>query len=138
MTSQRFTTRGLRSFAVMLAIGLAVSACAGTGPDASSGGSSTAADAVVGTWGDTAQSKPHLVLSNDGQVEGSDGCNGISTTYAVDGTTLTFERFVSTRKACVGVDTWLSEVRHAEVDGDDMVITNAKGEYIGTLTRTAD
>jgi heat shock protein HslJ len=133
MKLQRFTVRGLRSAAAMVAVGLVVSACAGAAPDASPG----SADSVVGTWGDTGASEPHLVLASDGSVTGTDGCNGIATTFAVDGTSVEFESFMSTFKACEGVDTWLSAVHSAEVDGDEMIVSNASGDRIGTLKRTA-
>jgi len=120
----------------MMAIGIAVSACASTAPDDPSAGAT--ADAVVGTWGDTARSKPHLVLSSDGTVTGTDGCNGISTTFAVDGNSIVLERFASTMKACLGVDPWLSAIHTAVIDGDEMVVSNAQGERIGTLARAAD
>ena len=138
MSSQRTTRRTLRSLAAMVAIGIAVSACASTSPDDSSAGADTSADAVVGTWGDTAKSKPHLILASDGTVTGTDGCNGISTTFAVDGNSIELEQFASTRMACLGVDPWLSAIHTAVVDGDEMVVSNAKGERIGTLARTAD
>jgi heat shock protein HslJ len=134
MKLQRITARGLRSIAAMMAVGLIVSACAGNAPDASP----ASADSVVGTWGDTAANQPHLVLSDDGTVTGTDGCNGIATSFAVDGTSIEFESFMSTFKACSGVDTWLSAIHTAVVDGDEMIVSNAKGERIGTLARAAD
>jgi len=132
MRSQRSKKRAFRSFVAMIAIGVVVSACASTAPD----DSADAADAVVGTWGDTAATKPHLVFSSDGEVKGSDGCNGISTTFAVDGATAVFDQFVSTLKTCMGVDPWLSKVHSVEVDGDQLLVSNAQGERIGTLQRT--
>jgi len=137
MSSQRSKRRALSSFAAMLAVGIMVSACAAAAP-AGSGGDAGSADDVVGTWGDTAPATPHLVLSSDGTVTGSDGCNAISTTFAVDGTSITFEPFIATLMACPGVDGWLAAVRSAAVDGDEMVVSNAAGERIGTLNRAAD
>ena len=142
MSSQRSKRRALSSFAAMLAVGIMVSACAaaapaGSGRDAGSADAGSADD-VVGTWGDTAPATPHLVLSSDGTVTGSDGCNAISTTFAVDGTSITFEPFIATLMACPGVDGWLAAVRSAAVDGDEMVVSNAAGERIGTLNRAAD
>jgi len=131
MRSQRSKKRALQSFVAMLAIGIVVSACASTSADESS----AAADAVLGTWGDTAATKPHLVFSSDGEVKGSDGCNGISTTFAVDGSTAVLEQFVSTLKGCFGVDPWLSKVHSVEVDGDQLLVSNSQGERIGTLER---
>ena len=137
MSSQRSKRRALSSFAAMLAVGIMVSACAAAAP-AGSGRDAGSADDVVGTWGDTAPATPHLVLSSDGTVTGSDGCNAISTTFAVDGTSITFEPFIATLMACPGVDGWLAAVRSAAVDGDEMVVSNAAGEHIGTLNRAAE
>jgi len=134
MKSLRSISRGARSFAVAIAVGLSVAACAGGAPDDFSEGAG-AAGTVVGTWGDTGKSKPHLVLSSDGTMTGNDGCNNISATFAVDGTAITFDPFSTTLKACFGVDTWLSAGHAAEVDGDEMIVTNIDGVQIGTLTR---
>jgi heat shock protein HslJ len=91
-------------------------------------------DAVTGTWGSTTNGQPHLAFA-DGTVTGTDGCNGISTTYTVDGDTITVASFMSTEKACAGVDTWLRSVRSVEIDGDALIVYNSSGDQIGTLDR---
>ncbi|SDO98266.1 META domain-containing protein [Microbacterium sp. ru370.1] len=78
----------------------------------------------------------HLVL-NDGEVRGSDGCNGILGSYSVDGDRLSFSLGISTLKACLGVDTWLRRIRSAEISGDTMTVFDRDGAQIGTLLRRA-
>lgn len=93
------------------------------------------ASEVVGLWGQDAAGEPHLEFTADGEVHGSDGCNGITTTYTVDGGRISLAPFASTLKACEGVDDWLRSVRSAEVDGDVLVAMNAAGTKVGELTR---
>ncbi len=76
----------------------------------------------------------HLVM-NDGEVRGSDGCNGILGSYSVDGDRLSFSLGIGTLKACLGVDTWLRRIRSAEISGDTMTVYDRAGERIGTLSR---
>jgi heat shock protein HslJ len=124
--------RLITGFLVGLASVSLFSACAAGVP--AGGGTPAPADAVVGTWGSTAANQPHLAF-DDGQVTGTDGCNGITTSYTVDGDTITLDRFMSTQKACSGVDTWLRNVRSVQVDGDVLVVLDAQGEQIGSLDR---
>ena len=110
------------------------SACAaGTGAGGGAG-ESDPADDIVGTWGSTADQQPHLIF-DDGKVTGTDGCNGISTSYTVDGDTVKLARFISTQMACTGVDTWLRAVSTVQLDGDAIVVRNSAGDEIGTLDR---
>lgn len=76
----------------------------------------------------------HLTL-RDGEVRGSDGCNGILGSYTEDGARLSFSLGIATLKACLGVDTWLRGIRSAEITGDTMIVFNRHGEKIGTLAR---
>ncbi|MEV0984195.1 MULTISPECIES: META domain-containing protein [Brevibacterium] len=92
-------------------------------------------ESVVGRWSSDEKGEPHLNFTEDGKVGGSDGCNGIGTTYEQDGSTVTLTRFATTLKACMGVDTWLREARHLEIDGETMTVMNGDHEEIGTLTR---
>lgn len=92
-------------------------------------------ESVVGRWSSDEKGEPHLNFTEDGKVGGSDGCNGIGTTYEQDGSTVTLTRFATTLKACMGVDTWLREARHLEIDGETMTVMNGDHKEIGTLTR---
>lgn len=76
----------------------------------------------------------HLVMK-DGEVRGSDGCNGILGSYSVDGDRLSFSLGIGTLKACLGVDTWLRRIRSAAISGDTMTVFDRDGAQIGTLSR---
>ncbi|WP_430867592.1 META domain-containing protein [Demequina aurantiaca] len=97
--------------------------------------SSSEAPDPVGTWGATAEGMPQLVLASDGTVTGTDGCNGINTTWEEDGGTITFGPFASTMMACEGVDVWLSLAATATIDADAMDVQDVSGEAIGTLDK---
>jgi heat shock protein HslJ len=115
--------------------GCASSAGSSTGP-ADPGATSPAAS-IVGTWGETAPQKPYLTFEEGSNVSGNDGCNSLSSTYAVSGDTVTFSQTTSTLMACIGVDSWLSAVRTATIEGDRLIVKNDTGDTIGTLTRAA-
>jgi heat shock protein HslJ len=123
----------ITAFLVGVASMSLLSACA-AGTGAGAGGAEDPSDAIVGTWGSTADKQPHLVF-DDGKVTGTDGCNGVSTTYTVEGDTVTLGRFMSTQMACTGVDTWLRAVHTVTIDGDALIVRNSSGDEIGTLER---
>lgn len=107
-------------------------------------GEEQAMDDVLGTvWLDETQDTqgdqghPYLEFDEDGTVRGTDGCNGIVSTYTIDGDRIVIEEFTSTLRACQGVDDWLRGVREVRVDGDVLVVSNADGETIGELQREA-
>lgn len=92
---------------------------------------------VAGTWKSDEAGQPYLNFNNEGAAWGTDGCNGINTTYSLEGSTVTLEPWISTMRACMGVNDWLRNARFAEVDGDTMTVSNRDGEEIGTLRRSA-
>lgn len=98
---------------------------------------STGEPSVTGTWKSDDAGEPHLTLGDDLTVTGSDGCNGISTTYTIDGDIIEFKSFFSTLKGCQGIDTWLSAVSTASVNGDTMTVLNRAGGEIGVLHRAS-
>ena len=114
--------------------GLLLSGCGGTGTVSSTNGEESV-ESVVGRWVSDEKGEPHLKFAENGEVSGSDGCNGILTTYEQDGSTVTLERFTTTLKACIGVDTWLREARVLEIDGSTMTVKNGDEQEIGTMTR---
>lgn len=120
-------------------VAMFVTACApASGPGATPTSSDEPVDIateIVGMWGSDATGEPHLEFADDGTVTGSDGCNGISTTYTVDGERAEIEKFASTLKACPGVDDWLRGIRSVEIDGDTLVAMNSSGDTIGQLDR---
>ena len=92
---------------------------------------------VVGTWFSDEKGKPRLTFDESGKVSGSDGCNGIGSTYSIEGDRVLIESFVSTMMACPGVDDWLRKVREVQPSGDELQVFNSSGEEIGTLQREA-
>ena len=91
----------------------------------------------VGVWGATPESgDPYLELTDDGSLAGSDGCNRLIGGWTAENdTTLTFTELGSTRMACDGVDTWLSDAASAELDGSTLTVLDASGDSIGTLSK---
>ncbi|RUQ98284.1 META domain-containing protein [Labedella endophytica] len=124
--------RLITAFLIGIASVSVLTACAA---GSTAGGEPDPAEAIVGTWGSTAQGQPHLVFGDDGKVSGTDGCNGVGSTYTVDGDTITLATFMSTQRACIGVDTWLRAVSTVQLDGDAIIVRNASGDEIGSLDR---
>ncbi|MCT1690929.1 META domain-containing protein [Brevibacterium sp. p3-SID960] len=93
---------------------------------------------VAGTWRSDEPGQPYLTFTDEGAAWGTDGCNGINTSYTLDGSTITIEPWIATARACLGVDTWLRMARFAEIDGDTMTILNRNDDVIGTLIRSAE
>jgi heat shock protein HslJ len=89
----------------------------------------------VGTWGETAEQSPQLVLAEDGSLTGTDGCNGLGATWEISGDIIVFGPVMATMMACDGVDTWLSLMTTATVNGDTMTVMGPDGAEVGTLDR---
>lgn len=108
---------------------------AGEGNTATDEAADSLATEIVGTWTSDEKGNPRLAFENAGTVTGTDGCNGISTIYTIEGDRVALEKFASTRMACQGVNDWLRSVREVTVDGDTLQVFNGKGDEIGTLNR---
>ena len=127
------------------AAALALAGCA-TGGGTGYGGAPTesaddeiSAGAAAGTWGDAADSaEPSLVLEADGTLTGTDGCNRLTGEWVENGVDLTFENVATTLMACADVDTWLSGLDTATIDGSTMTVYDESGDELGTLERTED
>lgn len=130
--------------AVLLAVGL--TACGGsddpdrpqtteasTVPDTSPDTSPDSPTDFTGTWVDP-DGKGYLSFDGDGGITGSDACNGITTTYSVDGTTATVEPFPTTMMACGdGWSQWLLGVSTVELGDGALTVLGRDGEELGTL-----
>ncbi|ALG86812.1 META domain-containing protein [Gordonia phthalatica] len=93
------------------------------------------------------QRKPFFRIDADGKLTGNDGCNAMTGSAKVDGTTVEFSPIATTRKAC---DPETAEIERAvlaalngkttvKVDGDDMSLTNAADGNVGLrLTAVGD
>lgn len=99
------------------------------------GCSGSSAIVPAGTWGETGDQKPVLVLSKDGGLSGTDGCNNLSGDWKLEGDKVTFGPVAMTLMACEGVDTWLSSLSSATISGDTMTVLNEAGATIGELAR---
>lgn len=90
---------------------------------------------IEGLWYSDEMGRPHLDLGADGSAIGSDGCNVIHSTYTREGSRVAVAPSLSTMKACVGVDTWLSKVATLDIEGREATVKNRAGETIGVLVR---
>jgi len=117
--------------------------------------SPAASASLTGQWtlvsyGDPASPTPaapdvetSIVFGEDGQVNGTAGCNGFGGGYEVDGDKITFGPIVATLKFCDGAvgeqetATFAVFVDTAgfTVDGDTLTITSADGSSVVVLAR---
>lgn len=96
---------------------------------------------AVGAWGGQAVSGgPSLALAEDGTLTGTDGCNRLLGSWSEqgEGDTIVFEGVASTRMACEGVDTWLSGLATATIEGDIMTVHGEGEAVLGTLDRSQE
>lgn len=122
-------SRTLVSGIGLAAVALLLAGCA------SGSGDGLTEERLTGTWVSDEQGEPRLEFDGTGQVTGTDGCNGITTTYKIDGGSARFEDFASTLMACEGVDDWLRGIRSVTIDGDTLIVSNDAGKKIGELER---
>lgn len=91
---------------------------------------------AAGTWSGSGEQPPSLDLASGGHLSGTDGCNRLVGSWSEDGDAVTFSQVASTRMFCADVDTWLSGLHSAKVDGDTLTVLDASGAQIGTLARS--
>ena len=80
---------------------------------------------------------PFLSLSADRTFTGNDGCNELFGTWSTtpdDDERTEFSDVGMTRRACEGVDQWLSQLATARVIAGVMTLESADGTVIGQLT----
>ncbi|WP_209325220.1 META domain-containing protein [Brevibacterium renqingii] len=144
-------SRNLSRFALgvaALALTLPLAACdtgvdprnpSSSAPSESTGAASPSKDAStidpVGKWTSPEKGDPFLEFSDDGSLKGSDGCNAIATTWKVEGDEIIIESFMTTQKACAGVDPWLSKASTATIEGNVMKVEDSNGKVIGGLEK---
>lgn len=133
----RIAARGIIGAGVLA---LALAGCSsGPSSDPTSSPDAGSSDAVgiVGVWGDSdTRDAPSLVFAEDGSVSGTDGCNRLVGSWTADGDTVDFAPLASTRMACDGVDTWLSNGVSGTWDETSLVVVDESGAEIGTLERS--
>jgi len=90
---------------------------------------------VPGKWGSTDPGQPNLIVNDNGSYSGSDGCNTMTGTGTISGTSIELGTVAMTQKACSGVDTWMSTAASGKADGNVMTMFDKSGTKIGTLDR---
>ena len=86
-----------------------------------------------------------LVFAGDGSVDGNTGCNAFGGGYTLDGASLSFSHFASTRMFCADLqdqeqavfDT-LPLVAGWQVAGDRLELMNAEGAVVALFEAVAD
>lgn len=131
-------------FALLLLIAITLAACA---PAESA--------SIVGEWGlvsygDPANPTPaapdvetSIIFGEDGQVNGTAGCNGFGGDYKVNGDTIQFDSLFMTEMACIGPADQQERVLFSvfvgtasmALDGDALTITSADGSAVVVLER---
>lgn len=102
---------------------------------------SATADALQGTWVSPtiASTNPHVAFAADGTWTGSDGCNGGSGRWAVDGDGgFLATSGPSTLMFCEGapIPSWVAQAASAGFDADGLLhLFNASGNALGSLAR---
>lgn len=89
---------------------------------------------AVDSWSSAAKGEPRLTLYDDGTLGGFDGCNAFGGTYVRTDDLLELHLGYGTLMACIGVDLWLRDASSAHIDGDSLLVYDATGNRIGTLS----
>lgn len=118
-------TRILRMISVLILSPLVLASCSSATDDAS----------PVGTWGVDAPGEPQLVLAEDGNLSGTDGCNRLVGSWEQVGDRLELSPLASTMMFCDGVDAWLGAATALEIDSQTAHVFDADGAELGTLER---
>lgn len=87
----------------------------------------------VGTWGESGDGQPQLVLEEGGTLHGTDGCNRLVGTWEESGGVIIFGPLAGTRMFCEGADTWLSDATSAKIVSGTLELLDNKNTEIGTL-----
>lgn len=90
---------------------------------------------IVGTWSSDEPGDPSVDFTEEGSVEGTDGCNPIEGSYTVEGEEASLELEMTTMEECPDVDDWLKGISIVTIEGETMEVQNADGEDIGVLQR---
>ena len=98
----------------------------------------TAAD-LVGTWRPTGSAKGSVTFHRSGTYTGSDGCNGVGGRWAVSsGGAEALTTGASTLVYCGGVQVanWFAAAARVAVNGDSLVLYDAKGAVMHRVRST--
>ncbi|WP_189350134.1 META domain-containing protein [Zhihengliuella salsuginis] len=114
---------------------LAVLAAAGLSACDPAGGGSPVQERVLGRWGMDDGASAWLRFDADGSLTGSDGCNRLSGSWSVDDGRVRTLGVVRTLMWCENLVEWIGDLDTLEVEGDVLVVFDADGGRVGTLTR---
>lgn len=87
----------------------------------------------AGRWVDLYPGGGGELTFDNGRVSGTDGCNGIGSTYTVTGNVAHVDPFISTMMACPGQNQWLGGVSSIDHYGLLMIVHGHDGQIIGAL-----
>jgi heat shock protein HslJ len=87
----------------------------------------------AGRWVDLVPGGGGELTFDNGRVTGTDGCNGIGSTYTVTGNVAHVDPFISTMMACPGQHQWLGGVSSIDHYGVLLVVHGSDGQVIGAL-----
>ncbi len=126
--------RILMKSAALIGLVAGMSAVSASAADASLLGTHWKLVSIEGLAADASRREPHIVLTADGSIEGSTGCNNFGSGYQLDGASLSFGRFFTTRMYCEKLydqeqailDT-LPQVARWQVNGDQLELQNSAG-----------
>jgi heat shock protein HslJ len=97
-------------------------------------GSSVPAVPFSGTWVDVNPVGGAKLTFDRGRVSGTDGCNGVGSSYTVSGNVADVAPFVSTLMACTGPwSPWLQGVSTVHHYGAVLVVHGEDGGVLGVL-----
>lgn len=94
----------------------------------------TSPPTAIASWSSSEPGEPKLALYDDGTLGGFDGCNAFGGTYVRTDDLLELHLGYGTLKACIGVDLWLRNASSAAIVDDSLLLYDADGKELGTLT----
>ncbi|UVI37535.1 META domain-containing protein [Brevibacterium spongiae] len=91
--------------------------------------------AVIGRWTAENNDRAFLEFHEDGTLRGSDGANGLATSWSDESAGVTVKPSMTTLKAAPGMITWVTKARRVEADGDRLALFDAAENHLGDLHR---
>lgn len=97
---------------------------------------SAAPSSFAGEWTEPAsEGETRITFDENGEFTGFDGCNTRNGSFQTSTATITLTYTSGTESAC-SKDVWLEKATSAYLEGDSLVMTDAKGTQLGQLYKT--